>query len=83
MGTAWRRQGDMFNLPELKAIGEKHGKGVAQVILRWHIQRNVAFQNVRDKFLLVQRCRKVIELFTIMLYNLLIIMKYRVQGMIL
>lgn len=34
-------RGDMFNLPELKAIGEKYGKTVAQVILRWHIQRGV------------------------------------------
>ena len=34
-------RGDMFNLPELKSIGEKYGKTVAQVILRWHIQRGV------------------------------------------
>jgi len=31
----------MFNLPQLKAIGEKYGKTVAQVILRWHIQRGI------------------------------------------
>ena len=31
----------MFDLPELKAIGEKYGKTVAQVILRWHIQRGI------------------------------------------
>jgi len=34
-------RGDMFNLPELKAIGEKYGKTVAQVILRWHLQRGI------------------------------------------
>ncbi|MGN0819151.1 MAG: aldo/keto reductase [Christensenellaceae bacterium] len=34
-------RGDMFNLPELKVIAEKHGKTVAQVILRWHLQRGI------------------------------------------
>ena len=34
-------RGGMFQLPELKAIGDKYGKTVAQVILRWHIQRGV------------------------------------------
>lgn len=34
-------RGDMFNLSELKAIGEKYGKTVAQVILRWHLQRGI------------------------------------------
>ena len=34
-------RGEMFNLPELKAIGEKYGKTVAQVILRWHLQRGI------------------------------------------
>lgn len=34
-------RGDMFELPELKAIGAKYGKTVAQVILRWHIQREI------------------------------------------
>ncbi|MBR1375196.1 MAG: aldo/keto reductase [Cardiobacteriaceae bacterium] len=32
---------DMFNNPVLKKIGEKYGKTVAQVILRWQIQRNI------------------------------------------
>lgn len=32
-------RGGMFELPELKAIAEKHNKTVAQVILRWHLQR--------------------------------------------
>ena len=32
-------RGGMFELPELRAIGEKYGKTPAQVILRWHLQR--------------------------------------------
>ncbi|MFV0395178.1 MAG: aldo/keto reductase [Coprobacillaceae bacterium] len=32
---------DMFNNPTLKAIGDKHNKSIAQVILRWLSQRNV------------------------------------------
>lgn len=34
-------RGGMFDLPELKAIGEKYGKTSAQVILRWHLQRGI------------------------------------------
>lgn len=34
-------RGGMFELPELKAIGDKYGKTVAQVILRWHLQRGI------------------------------------------
>lgn len=34
-------RGDMFSLPELKVIGGKYGKTVAQVILRWHLQRGI------------------------------------------
>ena len=34
-------RGGMFNLPELKTIGEKYGKTPAQVMLRWHIQRGI------------------------------------------
>lgn len=34
-------RGGMFDLPELKAIADRHGKTVAQVILRWHLQRGV------------------------------------------
>ena len=35
-------RGGMFDLPELKAISGKYGKTVAQVILRWHLQRGIA-----------------------------------------
>lgn len=31
----------MFNNPDLKTIGEKYGKSVAQVILRWLVQRGI------------------------------------------
>ncbi len=34
-------RGGMFDLPELKEIGTKYGKTVAQVILRWHLQRGI------------------------------------------
>lgn len=34
-------RGGMFDLPELKELGEKYGKTVAQVILRWHLQRGI------------------------------------------
>ncbi len=34
-------RGGMFELPELKTIGEKYGKTSAQVILRWHLQRGI------------------------------------------
>lgn len=34
-------RGGMFELPELKEIGEKYGKTPAQVILRWHLQRGI------------------------------------------
>lgn len=34
-------RGDMFHLPELNAIAQAHGKTVAQVILRWHLQRGI------------------------------------------
>lgn len=34
-------RGDMFHTPELIVIAEKYGKSVAQVILRWHLQRGI------------------------------------------
>lgn len=42
---AWSPFGEgrknMFELSELKEIGDKYGKTVAQVILRWHLQRGI------------------------------------------
>ena len=35
-------QNDIFNNPVLKGIADKHGKSVANVILKWLNQRNVA-----------------------------------------
>lgn len=50
-------RGDMFTLPELKKVAEKHGKTVAQVILRWHIQhgtvvipKTVHSERMRENF---------------------------------
>ena len=34
-------RGEMFDLPQLKAIAEKYGKTAAQVMLRWHLQRGI------------------------------------------
>lgn len=42
---AWAPFGEgrknMFEISELKEIGDKYGKTVAQVILRWHLQRGI------------------------------------------
>ena len=42
---AWAPFGEgrknMFELSELKEIGDKYGKTVGQVILRWHLQRGI------------------------------------------
>jgi 2,5-diketo-D-gluconate reductase A len=34
-------QHEIFKNPTLASIGAKYGKSIAQVILRWHIQRNI------------------------------------------
>lgn len=41
MGTICRGKNDIWNNPVLKAIAEKHGRTVGQVVLRWLNQRNV------------------------------------------
>lgn len=33
--------GNMFRLPELERIAEKHCRTLAQIVLRWHIQRGI------------------------------------------
>lgn len=35
-------QRNIFNIKELKEIGEKYGKSTAQVILRWHVQKGIS-----------------------------------------
>ncbi len=59
-------RGDMFNLPELKVIAEKHGKTVAQVILRWHLQRGIV---IIPKSTHIERMRENINVFDFELDN--------------
>ncbi len=43
-GVLWEdkeRAGSLLDDPALKKIAEKHGKSVAQVILRWDLQRGI------------------------------------------
>ncbi len=40
-GPLAEAQNDIFNHPVLKEIAAKHNKSVAQVVLRWHIERDV------------------------------------------
>lgn len=34
-------QGEIFKLPEMKELAEKYGKTIAQVVLRWNLQKGV------------------------------------------
>jgi 2,5-diketo-D-gluconate reductase A len=40
-GPLAQGKNDIFKNKILSAIGDKYGKSIAQVILRWHIQRGV------------------------------------------
>ncbi len=53
-------RGGLFELPELKYIGEKYGKTAAQVMLRWHIQRGVV---VIPKSTHLERMKENFEIF--------------------
>lgn len=53
-------RGGMFDLPELKQIGAKYGKTVAQVILRWHLQRGIV---VIPKSTHIERIRENFDVF--------------------
>ena len=51
---------NLFTNPTLTAIGEAHGKSVAQVVLRWLIQREVI---VIPKSVRPERMRENLEVF--------------------
>jgi len=51
---------DMFSQPALAAIGARHGKSVAQVILRWLVQRGVV---ALAKSTRVERMKENFEIF--------------------
>lgn len=53
-------RGGMFSNPVLAQIGARHGKTVAQVILRWHIQCGVA---VIPKSTHIERMRENLDVF--------------------
>lgn len=53
-------RGDMFQNPVLSAIGKRHGKSAAQVILRWHLQRGVV---VIPKSTHIERMRENLDVF--------------------
>ena len=39
-GWAPLMRGEVFAIPEIREIGERHGKNAAQVTLRWHLQKD-------------------------------------------
>ncbi|MGN1098618.1 MAG: aldo/keto reductase [Clostridia bacterium] len=53
-------RGAMFENPVLSEIGARYGKTVAQVILRWHIQRNIV---VIPKSTHIERMKENIDVF--------------------
>ena len=54
----------MFTNPTLSEIGAKYGKTVAQVILRWHIQRGVV---VIPKTTHIERMKENLDVFDFVL----------------
>ena len=34
-------QGEIFKLPEMEAMADSYGKSIAQVVLRWDLQKGV------------------------------------------
>ena len=53
-------RGGLFTNPVIEEIGKKYGKSVAQVILRWHIQRQIA---VIPKSTHIERMKENIDVF--------------------
>lgn len=52
-GHPFEGQREIFKNPKLGTIGERYGKSVAQVILRWHLQRGIPAipKSVHEQFL--------------------------------
>lgn len=59
-------RGEMFELPLLKNIAKKHEKTVAQVILRWHLQRGIV---VIPKSTHIERMKENFNVFDFELSN--------------
>lgn len=59
-------RGEMFTNPTLAQIGSKYKKSVAQVILRWHIQRGIV---VIPKTTHIERMKENIDVFDFVLSN--------------
>lgn len=57
---------DMFELPELKELAEKYGKSIAQIILRWHLQRGIV---VIPKSIHPERMKENFDVFDFELSN--------------
>lgn len=53
-------RGNLFERPELKAIGARHGKTAAQVVLRWHLQRGIV---VIPKSTHIERMKENLDVF--------------------
>lgn len=60
MGAFWEGRNDMFANPVLKEIGAKYQKSVAQVILRWLMQRDIV---ALAKSTHIERMRENFEIF--------------------
>ncbi len=41
MGPFGEGRGKLFNNETMKSIGNKYGKTLAQIMLRWHLQRDI------------------------------------------
>lgn len=59
-------RGGMFELPELRKIAERHGRTVAQIILRWHLQRGIV---VIPKSTHIERMKENLDVFDFELTN--------------
>jgi 2,5-diketo-D-gluconate reductase A len=60
VGAVWRGTKHLFTDPTLTETGSSHGKSVAQVVLRWLIQRGVV---VVQKSVRAERMRENMNIF--------------------